>query len=150
MFLFCYLFSWHQLHMSHMQLYRWEVAKFKCSIPKQKQLCHLRFPHVNCHMGRDHPRFPGEFDEIHHCRHNNTDIFLTNQKALCYSNTFSQYIPTNPEQLLRTYYGKIGQTLHQNDKSFTRMQTTWIGWEEWDLSLWSNTLIIYFCAASIL
>ena len=41
----------------------------------------------------------------------------------------------------------IGQILHQNDKSFTRMQTSWKGWEEWDLSIWSNTLIIYFCAS---
>jgi len=91
-----------------------KLAKFKFTAPPPKKLLKSAdgntlwsrgFPYLDLYVGRDHPSFPGEYNELKHCRHKKTDIFPT-AKGLFYNKTLSQRIPANPEQLLRTYYGK--------------------------------------------
>ena len=82
-----------------------KLAKFNFNAPAPTKLWIWGFPNIDLYVGKDHPEFPGEFNEYKTCRHKNTDVFPT-QKALFYNNTLSQRLPANPEQLLRTYYGR--------------------------------------------
>ena len=81
-----------------------KLAKFQ-TVSRGPNLDTRGSPYIDLYVGRDHPQFPDDFNEIDHCRHTKTDIFPT-KRALFYHNTLSQRIPANPEQLLRTYYGE--------------------------------------------
>lgn len=45
------------------------------------------------------------FGTIDHCRHLYSDVFPT-KREMVYNKTFTQNFPANPDQLLRTFYGK--------------------------------------------
>ena len=70
----------------------------------QYDTLHLRgFPYIDLYVGRNTSQ--DMFEEIEGCRHLYRDIFPT-KRMLVYNGTFAQNIPANPEQVLRTYYGK--------------------------------------------
>lgn len=67
------------------------------------QLWEQGYPYIDLYAGRN---ITGNlFQEIDGCSHLYSDIFPT-KRTWVYNNTFAHNFPANPEQLLRTYYGK--------------------------------------------
>ena len=71
------------------------------------------FPYIDLYVGRNTSQ--DMFGEIEGCRHLYRNIFPT-KRMLVYNGTFAQNIPANPEQLLRTYYGK-SWSIPRSDKN---------------------------------
>ena len=68
------------------------------------------FPYIDFYVGhRSSYSSQDMFQEINGCSHLYRDVFPT-KRVLVYNHTFAQNLPANPEQLLRTYYGKAWST----------------------------------------
>jgi len=61
------------------------------------------YPYIDLYVGK--MIAPNIFQEIRPCRHLYDDLFPTNRVEI-YNGTFFNRIPANPEQFLRTYYGR--------------------------------------------
>lgn len=70
-------------------------------------------PYIDLYVGRMISQ--NIFQERKPCRHLYEDLFPT-KRVLIYNGLFSQRIPANPEQFLRTYYGKDWRVPQQEKK----------------------------------
>ena len=64
-------------------------------------------PYIDFYIGQKIP--PNLYQSHGHCRHLYDDIFPT-KRGPVYQNAFTQNFPANPDQLLRTCYGRDWKT----------------------------------------